>query len=115
MTYIYIHHTGCGTSRKGLALLQENGIEPDIRKYMNKSEQLSIEELKDIAKKMGADSPRAFLREKNAKERGLPNDIDGEELYAAMAADPYIIQRPIGINGNKAVLGRPNENLLDIL
>lgn len=115
MAYIYIHHTGCGTSRKGLALLQENGIEPDIRKYMNKSEQLSIEELKDIAKKMGVDSPRAFLREKNAKERGLPDDIDGEDLYAAMAEDPYIIQRPIGINGKKAALGRPNEKLLEIL
>lgn len=115
MTYIYIHNTGCGTSRKGLALLQENGIEPEVRKYMNKSEQLSVEELKDIAKKMGASSPREFLREKNAKERGLPDDIDGEDLFQAMADDPYIIQRPIGINGKKAVLGRPNEKLLEIL
>ena len=115
MAYIYIHHTGCGTSRKGLALLQENGVEPEIRKYMDKSEQLSVEELKDIAKKMGAKSPREFLREKNAKERGLPDDIDGDALYEAMAADPYIIQRPIGIKGGKAVLGRPNEKLLEII
>ena len=115
MAYIYIHHTGCGTSRKGLALLQENGVEPEIRKYMNKSEQLSVEELKDIAKKMGAKSPREFLREKNAKERGLPDDIDDDALYEAMAADPYIIQRPIGIKGGKAVLGRPNEKLLEII
>lgn len=115
MAYIILHHTGCGTSRKGLALLQENGIEPEVRKYMNKSEQLSVEELKDIARKMGVSSPREFLREKNAKERGLPADIDGDELYAAMAEDPYIIQRPIGINGNKAVLGRPFEKLLEIV
>ena len=115
MAYIYIHHTGCGTSRKGLALLQENGIEPEIRKYMNKAEQLSVEELKDIAKKMGAKSPREFLREKNAKQNGLPDDIDGEDLYEAMAADPSIIQRPIGINGKKAVLGRPNDKLLEII
>lgn len=115
MAYIYIHHTGCGTSRKGLALLQENGVEPDVRKYMNQSERLSVEELKDIAKKMGAKSPREFLREKNAKERGLPDDIDGEALYQAMAEDPYIIQRPIGINGKKAVLGRPNDKLLEII
>ena len=115
MAYIYIHHTGCGTSRKGLAFLQENGVEPEIRKYMNKGEQLSVEELKDIAKKMGAKSPREFLREKNARERGLPDDIDGDALYEAMAADPYIIQRPIGIKGGKAVLGRPNEKLLEII
>lgn len=115
MAYIYIHHTGCGTSRKGLALLQENGIEPEVRKYMNQAERLSVDELKDIAKKMGAKSPREFLREKNAKAAGLPDDIDGEELYQAMAADPSIIQRPIGIKSKKAVLGRPHEKLLEIV
>ena len=41
MTYTLIHNPGCSTSRKGLALLQENGVEPTLRKYMNKSEQLS--------------------------------------------------------------------------
>ena len=66
MSYILIHHTGCGSSKKGLALLQENGIEPDVRKYMNAGERLSVDELKDIAKKMGGVSPRAFLREKDA-------------------------------------------------
>ena len=35
MTYKLLHHTGCSTSRNGLALLQENGVEPEIRKYMN--------------------------------------------------------------------------------
>jgi len=115
MSYILIHHSGCSTSRKGLALLQENGVEPEVRKYMNKSEQLSVEELKDIAKKLGAKSPREFFRVKNAKAAGLSEDIDGEELYEAMEADPSIIQRPIGINGNKAAIGRPNENLLEII
>lgn len=115
MAYIYIHHTGCGTSRKGLALLQEHGVDPEIRKYMTKGQQLSVEELKDIAKKMGAKSPREFLREKNAKQLGLPDDIDGEALYQAMANDPSIIQRPIGIKGKKAVLGRPPEKLLEIV
>mgnify|MGYP001797925625 CR=1 FL=1 len=67
MTYILIHHTGCGSSKKGLALLQENGIEPEVRKYMNASSRLSVDELKDIAKKMGGVSPRAFLREKTRR------------------------------------------------
>ena len=114
MTYTLIHHTGCSTSRKGLALLQENGIEPDIRKYMNVSEAFSIEELKDIAKKMGVDSPRAFLREKDAVKFDLPATASDEEVYAAMVDNPRLIQRPIGINGDKAALGRPIEQLLDI-
>ena len=115
MSYILIHHTGCGTSRKGLALLQENGIEPEIRKYMNASSGLSVEELKDIAAKMGVDSPRAFLRDKDAKKFELPDTASDEEVYAAMADNPRLIQRPIGIKGNKAALGRPIDNLLGIL
>lgn len=114
MTYTLIHHTGCGTSRKGLALLQENGIDPGIRKYMNAGERLSVDELKDIAKKMGASSPREFLRAKDAEKFNIPSDFSDEQIYEAMAENPRLIQRPIGINGNKAALGRPIEKLLEI-
>lgn len=114
MTYILIHHTGCGSSKKGLALLQENGIEPDVRKYMNTSSKLSVDELKDIAKKMGGVSPRAFLREKDAVKFELPESASDAEVFEAMADNPRLIQRPIGINGDKAVLGRPNDKLLEI-
>ncbi|MEL6858211.1 MAG: ArsC/Spx/MgsR family protein [Pseudomonadota bacterium] len=114
MTYTLIHHTGCGSSKKGLALLQENGIEPDVRKYMNASERLSIDELKDIATKMGGVSPRAFLREKDAVKFDLSETATDDEVYAAMADNPRLIQRPIGMNGDKAVLGRPNDKLLEI-
>ena len=114
MTYILIHNNGCGSSKKGLALLQENGIEPDVRKYMNAGAKLSVDELKDIAKKMGGVSPRAFLREKDAVKFELPDSASDEEVFAAMADNPRLIQRPIGINGDKAILGRPNEKLLEI-
>ena len=115
MSYILLHHTGCGTSRKGLALLQAEGIEPEVRKYMNASERLSVDELKDIARKMGGVSPREFLREKNAADAGLAADADDAAVFAAMAENPKIIQRPIGIKGKKAVLGRPIERLTEIL
>ncbi|MDJ0920243.1 MAG: ArsC/Spx/MgsR family protein [Henriciella sp.] len=115
MTYTLIYHAGCGTCRKGLALLQEKGIEPELRKYMNVSERLTVEELKDIAAKMEGGSPRAFLREKDAKLSGLSEAASDDEVFAAMADNPKLIQRPIGIKGDKAVLGRPNERLLDLL
>ena len=73
-----------------------------------------MDELKDIAAKMGGVSPREFLREKNAAEAGLSESASDAEVFEAMAANPKIIQRPIGINGGKAVLGRPNAKLLDI-
>lgn len=115
MTYILIHHTGCGSSKKGLVLLQENGIEPEVRKYMNAGARLSADDLKDVAKKMGGVSPRAFLREKDAVKFELPDTASDEEVFAAMAENPRLIQRPIGINGDKAVLGRPNDKLLEIV
>lgn len=115
MTYVLIHHTGCGSSKKGLELLQSKGVEPEVRKYMNASERLSVAELKDIAKKMGGVSPKAFWREKDALAAGLSDASSDEEVFAAMAENPKIIQRPIGINGKKAVLGRPNDRLLEIV
>ena len=88
MTYKLLHHTGCSTSRNGLALLQEYGVEPEIRKYMNAGEALSVDELKDIARKMGASSPREFLRDKDAKKFEIPDDLSDEateEVSGGMA------------------------------
>lgn len=115
MTYVLLHHTGCSTSRKGLALLEEKGVTPEVRKYMNASERLTVDDLKDIAKKLGGVSPRAFLREKDAKKFELPETASDAEVFDAMADNPRLIQRPIGIKGNKAALGRPIEQLLDLL
>lgn len=115
MAYTYIHNPGCSTSRNGLQLLKENGVEPKIRKYMSEAERLSVEELKDISAKLKAKSPREFLRKKDAEAAGLSETASDEEVFAAMAENPKLIQRPIGINGKKAALGRPIENLLEIL
>ncbi len=114
MAYILIHNPGCGSSKKGLALLQENGIEPEIRKYATKAGRLSEEELREIAAKMGDVSPREFLRGKDAERAQLAEDATDDEVFAAMADNPKLIQRPIGVNGGKAVLGRPNARLLEI-
>lgn len=113
MTYILIHNPGCGSSKKGLEVLQAAGVEPEIRLYMLKASRLSEAELRAIAAKMGA-GPRAFLREKDAEVAGLPADATDDAVFAAMAANPKLIQRPIGINGDRAVLGRPNSALLTI-
>jgi arsenate reductase (glutaredoxin) len=112
VSYILIHNPGCGSSKKGLELLQSRGVAVTVRKYM--TERLSEAELRDIAAKMGA-GPRAFLRPKDAEEAGVTDAQSDDEIFALMAANPKIIQRPIGINNGKAVLGRPNDALLTIL
>lgn len=115
MTYVLIHNPGCGSSKKGLEVLEAAGINPEIRRYMLVAERLSVAELKDIATKMGGVSPRAFMRDKDAADAGLAADADDEAVFAAMAKNPKLIQRPLGINGDKAVLGRPNAALLTII
>jgi arsenate reductase len=115
MSYILIHNPGCGSSKKGLEILEAAGVTPEIRRYMLVAERLSVDELKDIARKMGGVSPRAFMRDKDAADAGLACDADDEAVYAAMARNPKLIQRPLGINGDKAVLGRPNAALLSII
>ncbi len=115
MTYVLLHHKGCSTSRNGLALLESNEVSPQLRLYMNAKEALTIDELKSIASKIGASSPRSFMREKNAATFGITDASSDEEIYDAMLRHPIIIQRPIGINGNQAVVGRPIERLLEIV
>lgn len=115
MAYVLIHNPGCGSSKKGLELLQSKGVAVTVRKYMSAAERLSVDELRDIARQMGGVSPRAFLREKDAADAGLSAGADDDAVFAAMAAHPKLIQRPIGIHGGKAVLGRPNERLLEIV
>lgn len=115
MSYVLIHNPSCGSSKKGLEVLEAAGIQPEIRRYMLVAERLSVAELKDIAAKMGGVSPRAFMREKDAADAGLPADASDEAVFEAMAKNPKLIQRPIGIKGDKAVLGRPNAALLSII
>lgn len=113
--YVLIHNPSCGSSKKGRAPLQENGVEPELRTYMNETARLSEEELRDIARKMGGVSPRAFLRERDAAKVGLSDAASDDEVFAAMAENPRLIQRPIGIHGDRAVVGRPTEKLLEIM
>ena len=113
MIYTLVYYPGCSNCRNGLALLQAAGVEPVLRKYM--TAQLSVAELQDIAAKMGDVSPRVFLRAKAATEAGLTDTSSDSEIFAAMAENPKLIQRPIGIKGDKAVLGRPKEALLEII
>lgn len=115
MTFTLIHNPNCSTSRKGLELLKEHGAEFEVRKYMGEGERFTADELKAIAKKLGAKSPREFLRTKDASEAGLSETAPDDAVYEAMVANPRLIQRPIGIKGRKAVIGRPVERLLDLL
>jgi len=114
-TKIY-HNPRCSKSRQTLQLLQENGIEPEIIEYIKTPP--SASELKDIltALKM---QPRDLMRKNEVeyKDNNLKNEsLSVDQLINAMVQFPKLIERPIVINNeNKFVLGRPPENVLDII
>ena len=109
------HNPRCSKSRQTLALLEEHGIQPQIRVYM--SDSYSDDELRQTLKLL-AMSPRQLLRTKEAayKELGLNNlELDDDQVISAMLQQPKLIERPIVICGAKAAIGRPPENVLEIL
>jgi len=114
MVSIY-HNPRCSKSRQTLALLEERGISPDIVLYLETPPTAEI--LSDVLNKLGI-TPRQLLRkgEDAYKENNLSDtSLTDQQLIDAMVAHPKLIERPIVINGSKAALGRPPEQVLDIL
>jgi arsenate reductase len=94
-------------------LLDDEGVAYRYREYTK--EPLSKTELKDVFKKLGK-KPVELLRknDKAYKELGLTGEESDAKLIGYMAEHPTLLQRPIGIKGKKAVVGRPVENLLEL-
>jgi arsenate reductase len=113
------HNPRCSKSRDTLQLLNDNGIEPNVVLYLDA--RLSKLALKRIVAAL-AITPRALLRKGEAryKELALQNEaLTDTELIAAMCANPILIERPIVVRsrkgGDRAVLGRPPENVLELI
>ncbi|MDG2046695.1 MAG: arsenate reductase (glutaredoxin) [Halioglobus sp.] len=112
-TTIY-HNPRCSKSRITLALLKENGVNPTVVLYLDSPP--DIKELKALLKKLGMAAAQLVRRGEEAyKASGLNRDSDEEEILAAMATYPKLIERPIVVKGRAAVLGRPPENILELI
>lgn len=92
-------------------MLQENGIDHTYREYTK--EPLTVAEIKDVLAKLGM-GPTDILRGRDAKKAGLTGAETTAELISLMAENPRLMQRPIGVVGDKAVIGRPAEALLEL-
>ncbi|WP_017221962.1 arsenate reductase (glutaredoxin) [Moritella dasanensis] len=116
MTNITIYHNPrCSKSRQTLALLEAQGVTPNIIKYLETPP--SVAQLQEILTLL-AIAPRQLMRIKEAeyKALGLDNEsLSTDELIAAMITTPKLIERPIVLANGKAAIGRPPENVLAIL
>ena len=108
------HNPRCSKSRNAAALLEEKGVEAEVVKYLDTPP--SKEEIKELLKMLGI-TARELMRTKEAiyKELGLKDVEDEEKLIEAMAENPKLIERPIVIKDGKAAIGRPIENIIELL
>jgi arsenate reductase (glutaredoxin) len=104
----------CSKCRASRQLLEDRGIEAKYVRYLEESPDRA--ELERVMGLLGITDPRAMMRtgEDRYAELGLAT-AGREELLAAMVADPVLIERPIVMRGDRAVIARPPEALLDLL
>ena len=116
MTTKIYHNPRCSKSRQTLQLLKDHGVEPEIIEYLKTPP--SAAELKAVLKALNM-KPRDLMRKKEAeyKENNLADEsLSDDQLINAMIEHPRLIERPIVVsNKNKYALGRPPENVLDII
>ncbi len=113
MIKIY-HNNRCSKSRQGLQILEESGKDFEIVKYLENIP--SQEELSEIIELLGI-KPIELVRKNEAiwKEDYKGKELTDTEVIAAMVKNPKLIERPIIINGDKAVIGRPPEKIITIV
>jgi len=106
------HNPRCSKSRDSFKLLEEKGIDAEVVKYLD--EVPTKEELQNMLEMLGMNSAQELMRTKEAiyKELNLKDETSQEVLLEAMIANPKLIERPIVIKGNKAVIGRPIEKVI---
>lgn len=108
------HNPRCSKSRKGLAYLEEKGCQFEVVKYLEDG--FTEEELSALIAKTGK-TPFDFVRqhEKLFKDEYKGKVLSDEEWIKVLVENPKLLHRPIILNGDKAVLGNPPENIDEIL
>jgi arsenate reductase len=104
----------CSTARKSLELLRAQGVEPELRRYLD--EPPTKPELLTLLGKLDGD-PREIVRAKEAayRESGLSEESTADEFVDAIVRHPILLQRPILEQGERAVVGRPPERVLELV
>ena len=110
----YFHNPRCRKSREGLELIKNKNVNPKLIFYLN--EPISFEELQNIINKLGI-SPIDLIRKNETlfKENFKGKSLTDDQWIQTMIDHPKLMERPIFIVGNKGVVGRPPEKVLELL
>ena len=110
------HNPRCSKSRETLSLLKDNGIDPDVVLYLETPPDSTT--LHNLLTRLGMNSARELMRQKEElyKELNLSDSqLSEEALIQAMVDNPKLIERPIVVSNGQARIGRPPEQVLDIV
>lgn len=113
-TPVLYHNPRCSKSREAKALLDEAGIDYQIRLYL--ADPLSVAELKSLLQQLGLSAADAVRRkEPDAKTAGLNSNSSDDDILDAMVRFPKLLERPILVTDKGARIGRPPEAIREIL
>lgn len=108
------HNPKCSKSREALGMLEQSGCDKEVFKYLEIP--LTKETLKELLGKLGCHAKELMrTKEEIYKQLNLQNETDENKLIEAMVAHPKLIERPIIIKGNKAIIARPPSLVEDFL
>lgn len=116
MTQVTLYHNPrCSKSRQTLAKLLENGADITEIRYLEVP--LDAAQLTTLVRQLGLERAHDLLRTKEAEYQlaGLNKDSDDNSVISAIVAYPKLLERPIAVVGDRAVIGRPPENVLELL
>jgi len=108
------HNQRCSKSRAAMEILEQNNCDTEVVKYLETNPDET--QIKTILKMLGI-TPRELMRQKEDlyKEMKLKEETNDEKLISAMAQNPKLIERPIIIKNNRAIIGRPTERIAEFL
>lgn len=111
---VLLHNPRCSKSRQTKALLEERGLDFEVRLYLE--EPLGAQELMALAGRLGGSLHGCIrMKESAYAKAGLTGSSSENELAEAMAAEPILMERPVLIVGDRAAIGRPPEQVLELL
>jgi len=108
-----LHNPRCSKSRATLSIILENNIQPTIRLYLD--DPLSIEEIRNLLIKLDTTADQIVRKNEELYKKLNLKDSDQDLLIEKISKNPILLERPIVIKGEEAIIGRPPENVMKLL
>ena len=108
-----LHNPRCSKSRAALNIILENNIQPTIRLYLD--DPLSVEEIRNLLIKLDTTADQIVRKNEEVYKKLNLKDSDQDLLIENISKNPILLERPIVVKGEKAIIGRPPENVMKLL